>query len=98
MSKAATSGGTKQVDFSDKWSYADVTFLVEGKRLWANRAILAMWSPVFEAMFGSDFKEKNATEIELPGKKFDSIRELLAVTHPPNKEISSNLKHNCIYI
>ena len=86
MSKAAT--GVKQVDFSTKWSYADVAFVVEGKRLFANRAILAMWSPVFEAMFGSDFKERNLAEIELPGKKYDSIRELLCVMHPPNKEIT----------
>jgi hypothetical protein len=80
--------GAKQVDFSTKWSYADVAFVVEGKRLWASRAVLAMWSPVFEAMFGSDFKERNLAEIELPGKKFDNIRELLSVTHPPNKEIT----------
>jgi BTB/POZ domain len=86
MSKAAT--GAKQLDFSVKWSYADVTFVVEGKRLWANRAVLAMWSPVFEAMFASDFKERNLAEIELPGKKYDNIQELLSVTHPPNKEIT----------
>jgi hypothetical protein len=90
MSKETTRSGTKQVNFSEQWSYADIAFVVEGKRLWACRAILAMWSPVFEAMFGSNFKEKNASEIELPGKKYDDVNELLAVIHPPNKEISSS--------
>lgn len=90
MSKETATGGKKQVDFSERWSYADIAFVVEGKRLWANRAILAMWSPVFEAMFGSDFKERNSTEIELPGKKFDNVKELLAITHPPNKDITAN--------
>jgi len=90
MSKEASASSVKQVDFTQQWSFADIAFVVEGKRLWANRAVLAMWSPVFEAMFGSDFKEKNLAEIELPGKKFDSLLELLAVTHPPNREITGN--------
>ena len=96
MSKEASSSA-KQVDFTQQWSFADVAFVVEGKRLWANRAVLAMWSPVFEVMFGSDFKEKNLTEIELPGKKFDSMLELLAVTHPPNREITGNIDHMVCY-
>ena len=91
MSKEASASSAKQVDFTQQWSFADITFVVEGKRLWANRAVLAMWSPVFEAMFGSDFKEKNLREIELPGKKFDSMLELLTVTHPPNKEITGTV-------
>lgn len=88
MSKETATGGVKQVDFSERWSFADVAFIVEGKQLWANRAILAMWSPVFQAMFGSDFKERQLSEIPLPEKKYDSVRELLCVTHPPNKEIT----------
>jgi len=97
MSKEASSSSAKQVDFTQQWSFADIAFVVEGKRLWANRAILAMWSPVFEAMFGSDFKEKNLSEIELPGKKFDSMLELLAVTHPPNREITGkSVQESCL--
>ena len=88
MSKEASAGSTKQVDFTQQWSFADISFVVEDKCLWANRAILAMWSPVFEAMFGSDFKEKTMTRIELPGKTVDSMLELLSVTHPPNREIT----------
>ena len=88
MSKDAATADGKQVDFSEPWSFGDVAFIVEGRSLWANKAILSMWSPVFQAMFGSDFKERNSTEIPLPEKKYNSFRELLCVTHPPNKEIS----------
>jgi len=52
--------------------------------------ILLMWSPVFKAMFENDFKEKSAGEIALPGKKFADVLELALVTHPPNKELTSN--------
>jgi len=90
MSKESSSSA-KQVDFTRQWPFADIAFVVEGKRLWASRAVLALWSPVFEAMFGSDFKEKSMGEIELPGKKFDAMLELFAVTHPPNREITGNV-------
>ncbi|KAL5008202.1 hypothetical protein ScPMuIL_013783 [Solemya velum] len=39
-------------------------------------------SPVFERMFNSDFKEKDANEIKLPGKSFELMQMLLLVAHP----------------
>jgi BTB/POZ domain len=79
----------QQIDFTETWSFADVCFLVEDKILWGNRATLGMWSPVFQAMFVGHFRERDSTEIPLPGKKFDAFHELLFVTHPPNKTITS---------
>ncbi len=76
-----------KVDFSQPWAYADIVLLVEEKRLYASKMILSMWSPVFEAMFQDNFKEKNAKEIQLPGKKYNDVLEMLHVLHPPNKEI-----------
>ena len=77
-----------EIDFTKPWGYADITFLVEDKRIYANKMILSMWSPVFEAMFHDNFKEKNAREVELPGKKFEDIMEMMKVLHPPNNEIT----------
>ena len=79
----------KGVDFSKPWTYADITFVVEEKRIYACKMILSMWSPVFEAMFSDNFKEKNAKEISLPGKQYDDVLEMMKVLHPPNKEICS---------
>lgn len=78
------------IDFSQQWSYSDIIFVIEDtKKVYANKMILSLWSPVFEAMFRDNFKEKTAKEIELPGKEFKSIIEMMEVLHPPNKDISS---------
>lgn len=87
MSKQYSS---QSIDFSTEWQHSDIKFVVEGKPLFASKLILTLWSPVFKAMFENNFKEKNAIEIALPGKKYSDIIELLSVTHPPNQEISGD--------
>ena len=78
------------IDFHKPWTYSNICFSVDEKRLYASKMILSMWSPVFEAMFGDDFKEKNAKEIKLPEKKYNDVLELLKVLHPPNKDIDDD--------
>jgi hypothetical protein len=41
--------------------------IVDNKKLYCNKAILSIWSPVFERMFNQNFREKDSIEIELPG-------------------------------
>ena len=62
--------------------FADVILIVEGRKLFANRTVLALASPVWRKMFSSDFKEKNETEIPLPGKKFEDMHELFQCITP----------------
>ena len=71
-----------ELDFSQPWKMSDLVLIVEDKRFHVHRTILAMCSPVFDRMLSSDFKEKNATEIQLPGKKADEIEELLCAVYP----------------
>ena len=73
-------------DFSEPWKLSDVVLVVEEQRFHVHRNTLAFWSPVFERMFTSDFKEKNSDEIPLPGKKVSEIKELLQVMYPSMKE------------
>ena len=75
------------IDFTEPWPYSDITFIVDTRKVFANKTVLTLWSPVFEAMFQHDFKEKAATEIDLPGKSFDGLMELMRVLHPPNTDI-----------
>ncbi|KAK3699165.1 hypothetical protein QZH41_011865 [Actinostola sp. cb2023] len=64
--------------FSSPWHFSDVVLIVEGRRFYAHKCILSISSPVFEAMFTSDFKEKlTALEIPLPGKRADEVEVLL---------------------
>jgi hypothetical protein len=46
----------------------DVILLVDNRKMYCNKAILSIWSPVFETMFKSNFKEKESSEINLPGR------------------------------
>lgn len=57
------------IDFSKPTIMCDVILVVDNKKLYCNRAILSIWSPVFETMFKSNFKEKESSEINLPGNK-----------------------------
>ena len=68
-------------DFSKPWKCSDVVLVVEDQKFHVHRYILAMWSPVFEKMFTSQFKEKNLFEIPLPGKKASEIKELLLIIY-----------------
>lgn len=45
--------------------YSDITFIVEGKKCNAHKAILAAQSPYFQAMLYGNLKESSLKEIEL---------------------------------
>ncbi|XP_053388242.1 uncharacterized protein LOC128551416 [Mercenaria mercenaria] len=72
-------------DFTRRSWRDDVTFLIEDNRLYASKAILGIASPVFEAMFGSSFKERDQEEIPLPGKKFEDFNEFLHCIYPKSQ-------------
>ena len=70
------------LDFSKPWELSDVLLVVEEERFHVHRCILGMWSKVFSTMFTSQFKEKTAEEVPLPGKKSAEIKEMLLVIYP----------------
>ena len=73
------------IDYTKPWDYSDVIFIVEGQKVYANKMILSMSSPVMKAMFKADFREKDAKEIELPGKTLDVFLDLMKAVHPPHQ-------------
>ena len=70
------------LDFSQPWEHSNVVVVVQEDRFHVHRCILGMWSEVFTTMFTSQFKEKTAKEIPLPGKKSAEIKEMLLVIYP----------------
>ena len=70
------------LDFSQPWQFSDVVLVVEEDRFHVHRNILGMWSEVFTTMFTSQFREKTAEEVPLPGKKSAEIKEMLLVIYP----------------
>ena len=88
---------TVPLDFSGPWKLSDVVLVVEEQRFHVHRSTLAFWSPVFEKMFTSEFKEKNKDEIPLPGKKASEIKELLQIMYPSLEE-KVVTKANCYFL
>ena len=84
-------------DFLEPWKLSDVVLVVEDQKFHVHRSILAFWSPVFERMFTSEFKEKNNDEIPLPGKKESEIKHLLLMMYPSLEE-KQVTKSNCYFL
>ena len=61
---------------------SDVTLVVEDRKIHVHKSVLSVYSPVFSVMFTSDFAEKDAKEIELPGKKYDAMIHFLLQMYP----------------
>ena len=80
---------TDELQLTTPSEFSDVTLVVEGRKLYTSRAILASASPVCRAILTSEFKEKNQPEIPLPGKLYRDVCELLlCVTPGINKQIT----------
>ena len=87
-------------DFSEPWKCSDAVLVVEDQKFHVHRYILAMWSPVFEKMFTSEFKEKNSCEIPLPDKKASEIKELLLIIYLniSGKARNTVTNENCYFL
>lgn len=51
----------------------DFTLIVEGKTLHVARVVLIDASPVFRKMLTGEFKEREMSELELPGKEYSKF-------------------------
>ncbi|XP_068748502.1 BTB and MATH domain-containing protein 36-like isoform X2 [Montipora capricornis] len=83
--------------FSEPWKLSDVVLVVEDQRFHVHRGTLAFWSPVFERMFTTDFKEKDNAEISLPGKKASEFEEMLQMMYPSLEE-KLITQRNCYFL
>ncbi|KAF8366316.1 hypothetical protein PRIPAC_84145, partial [Pristionchus pacificus] len=70
----------------------DITFLIDGKKIHANKGILCVHSPVFSAMFYGEFTEKNKKEIELKDVDSKAFIGMLNLLYPSYEKISDS---NC---
>ena len=91
MSDVEGEDGDVYPDFTQPDEMSSIILIIEGQKLYIYKEILAAWSPVFKSMFIRDFKEKEMSEIELPGKTVDSFTELLHCMYPPIKPITGIL-------
>ena len=97
MADSTSFASSHSPDFSEPWKFSDVVLVVEEQRFHVHRSTLAFWSPVFEKMFITGFKEKDDNEIPLPGKKASEIREMLQMMYPSLEE-KLVTKRNCYFL
>ena len=67
--------------FSQPWEDSDVILVVENEKFHVHRLILSLNSPVFKAMFKSQFKEATTNEIPLPGKNASGVLDFLKIIY-----------------
>jgi hypothetical protein len=58
-------------EYVNNKTLADVTFLVEGQPFYAHRIALLASSEAFRAMFNQNFRERDASSIEIPNIRYD---------------------------
>lgn len=58
--------------FNDE-EFSDVTFLVQGRRVYGHKMVLAIVSDCFRAMFTAGFRESSSSEIEITGCSYDAF-------------------------
>ena len=72
--------------FSEPWEDSDVILMVEDEKFHVHRVILIVNSPVFRAMFKSEFKEATANEVPLPEKKANEVLDFLKQLYVQERE------------
>ena len=80
--------------FSRPWKSSDLVLKVADREFHVHRAVLILSSPVFEAMLSSNFKEKTAKKIPLPGKDASELEQMLQGIYP-DRDLRIS-KENCL--
>uniref|UniRef100_A0A0K0F8R9 BTB domain-containing protein n=1 Tax=Strongyloides venezuelensis TaxID=75913 RepID=A0A0K0F8R9_STRVS len=85
--------GIRQVEtynFKESQNLAsDIAMNIDGINIMVNKDYLSLYSPVFKAMFFSNFAESNMKEITIKDVDVDEFIELLEVIYPSHKPISA---------
>ena len=73
-----------QHPFSEPWEDSDLILIVEDEKFYVHRLFMSsMNSPVFKAMFKSEFKEATSSKIPLPEKKGYEVLDFLKHIYCP---------------
>jgi BTB/POZ domain/Kelch motif/Galactose oxidase, central domain len=75
--------------FNDE-EFADVTFVVQGRKVYGHKMVLSIVSDCFRAMFTTGFRESDEAEIEIPDcshRAFLNLMEYIYTGALPNMEL-----------
>ena len=89
---------TETSPFLTKTPKEDMTLIVEGKKIYVIKGILALYSPVFENMLCAErYTPDPAGEIELEGDSYGDWLELLQFLYPTTN-MGKTVTSKCSYI
>ena len=77
----AKSVKNKECPFEKPWKGSDAVLVVEGRELHVHTTVLALGSPVFEAMFNGSFKEAETKRVVLEGKSHELVEYMLKIVY-----------------
>ncbi|GMR55024.1 hypothetical protein PMAYCL1PPCAC_25219, partial [Pristionchus mayeri] len=81
------------IDFTDpKDTRHDITLMLDGGKLCTSKQILAVHSPVFNAMFYGNFVEKDKNEVKLQDVCREDFHVALKTLHNPAYEIEEDMR------
>ena len=79
--------------FNDE-NFSDVTFLIQGRKVYGHKMVLAIVSDCFRAMFTAGFRESSSSEIKITGCSYEAflaVMEYIYTGSYPNPEIQGTL-------
>lgn len=82
-------------DFTRPWNHSDQIITVEESDLHVHRCVLSLWSPVFDRMFNSGFKESTLERVKLHDKKHTEVREMLEIMYDRRKQVTGMPAYMC---
>lgn len=77
--------------FNDE-DFSDVTFVVQGRKVYGHKMVLSIVSDCFRAMFTTGFRESQAMEIEIPDCSYEAflaVMEYIYTGQTPKMDIST---------
>ncbi|XP_028405443.1 kelch-like protein 13 [Dendronephthya gigantea] len=84
VSSSSSTKGNENSAFTLPWRDSDVILVVQDVELHVHKAMLALQSPVFEAMFNGQFQEAKAERIPLQGKTHKWMLQFIRLLYPAN--------------
>jgi hypothetical protein len=77
-------------EYVNSKTLTDVTFSVEGRPFYAHRIALLASSEAFRAMFGQEFREKDASVIDIPNIGYDTFTAMMRYIYVGNVEVQQD--------
>lgn len=76
-------------DFYQSHHCSDGVVVIDGVRLHVSKPYLALYSPVFSALFYGEFRERDMEEVPLEDVIIEEFNELLQVIYPSHKKVTA---------